>query len=488
MAAQLQPKKDPLAPADAATAAPSVDSIMAAQPARLAALQGDVDDTDKQVKDINTKEGALKMPDLQPVPQPTVPQTDPAKIWGSAAMLMAGIGGLMTRRPLVTAMNAATKVFEAYKQGDSEAAKAAYDSWKAANENALKIADFQQKEYKDALDGYEKDKTGALAALRSKMVAFQDTTGVQQLDIHGIQGAQQHLIELKRLAAEQARAAPAIDKGNDQHQAAMEIKSALSDLRQAQGSKDPAKIQAATDKLKQAHQDAVEMNEAYGKGGTTTGSFRSLPAMVANKFAQEHPDASAEDAENFAADYMAKNRAVTAFDTGVQGNSIRSFNTAIYHLSTLNGLIDALNNGDVTAVNKMAQAVAKQTGKPAPTNFDAAKAIVGDEIVKAIVGGGGALADRENAQNQINKAESPEQLRGVIQTYKDLMGGQLRGLKKQYESSTDRKDFDKKLFPETIKQLGGDSGERGPAPAHKGGKPIWPDGDHWAYEDGSTVK
>ena len=34
------------------------------------------------------------------------------------------------------------------------------------------------------------------------------------------------------------------------------------------------------------------------------------------------------------------------------------------------------------------------------------------------------------------------------------MAGQLHGLKKQYEKDTGKKDFDSKLLPETLKQMG----------------------------------
>ncbi|MDE2104284.1 MAG: hypothetical protein KGL39_44010, partial [Patescibacteria group bacterium] len=54
-------------------------------------------------------------------------------------------------------------------------------------------------------------------------------------------------------------------------------------------------------------------------------------------------------------------------------------------------------------------------------------------------------------------ANSPEQLYQVIKTYKNLMGGQLRGLKFQYEDATGFKTgpyaFDQGLAPETIKEL-----------------------------------
>lgn len=303
--AALDPAKSPLAPAQPPT---SINSILAQQPQRVAELQGDVAEADKKVADINTKEGAMKMPELQAVPPPTPQPTDPSKIWGSAAMLLAGLGGMMTRRPIVTAMNAASKVFEAYRSNDQEAARTAYDSWKVANENAMKIADFQQKQYKEALDGYEKDKTGALASLKAKMAAFQDTTGIQQLELHGIQGAQQHIIELERLQNDIAKAKPGLEKGNDQHMLAMEMRSALAELKQATASGDQAKIQAANDKVKRAHQDAVEMNAAYGKGGTA-GNPRSLPAAFAQKYLQEHPDATAEDLENAASEYREKQSA-----------------------------------------------------------------------------------------------------------------------------------------------------------------------------------
>lgn len=151
--------------------------------------------------------------------------------------------------------------------------------------------------------------------------------------------------------------------------------------------------------------------------------------------------------------YAGKNKTVSAFDTGKQGDATKSFNVGIAHLNTLNGLVDALGNKDEKTLNKIKQGFKEEFGSDAPTNFDAAKAIVGDEIIKAIVGGGGALADRENAQNQIDRAKSPDQLKGVIETYKDLMAGQLGGLRKQYESSTGLKDFDKKLLPTTIEQL-----------------------------------
>jgi hypothetical protein len=154
---------------------------------------------------------------------------------------------------------------------------------------------------------------------------------------------------------------------------------------------------------------------------------------------------------------------------------VTSFNTAIDHLGTMDKLVDALNNGDIKAFNSLGNAVARQTGAPAPTNFDTARHIVGAEIQKAIIRAGGTGKEREEAANAFANAGSPAQLKGVIDTYKQLLGGQLNSLEMQYTANTGRKDFNKKLSPtaqETVRKL---RGEGGTAPAGNGvdaGNPL----------------
>jgi hypothetical protein len=143
--------------------------------------------------------------------------------------------------------------------------------------------------------------------------------------------------------------------------------------------------------------------------------------------------------------FGAANKTLKDFSTGKQGNAIRSFNVSLSHLDTLDRLTDALGNGNTKIVNKVANEYAAQTGGTAPTNFDAAKKIVTDEVVKAIVGSGGGVGDREAAAATIDKANSPAQLKQVISTYKELMRGQLDGLRQQYEANTGRDDFDRYL-------------------------------------------
>ena len=148
--------------------------------------------------------------------------------------------------------------------------------------------------------------------------------------------------------------------------------------------------------------------------------------------------------------YNAVQKATSDFTTGKNGNTVRSFNVAISHLSTLSQLADALHNNDTQAVNKIGNFFSQQTGGAAVTNFDTAKKVVADEVVKAIVGSGGGVHDREEAAKVILASNSPAQLNGAIKNYTTLMHGQLDGLQHQYESTTGLKDFDKFLTPEAL--------------------------------------
>jgi hypothetical protein len=147
-------------------------------------------------------------------------------------------------------------------------------------------------------------------------------------------------------------------------------------------------------------------------------------------------------------DVASRGQAVKAFATGKQGQQVNAFNTAIDHLSTMDKLSDALQNNDIKAFNALGNTVARQTGQPAPTNFDAAKQIVTAEVIKAVVASGGGVTERQEAERNFAAANSPAQLKGVIDTYKQLLGGQLKSLNLQYENTTGRKDFDKKLTPD----------------------------------------
>jgi hypothetical protein len=152
--------------------------------------------------------------------------------------------------------------------------------------------------------------------------------------------------------------------------------------------------------------------------------------------------------------YGLTEKAVNAFNVGRQSNNVRSFNVALEHLDTLQDLGDALNNRNLQAFNKAANFWKTQTGQEAPSNFEGAKQLVAAEIVKAITATGGGVTDREEAQKTVSAASSPQQLAGIINTYKSLFVGQLHGLEEQYVAATGRSDFkDKYLTAKARKEF-----------------------------------
>jgi hypothetical protein len=194
------------------------------------------------------------------------------------------------------------------------------------------------------------------------------------------------------------------------------------------------------------------------------GTPRSATALAVQRYIEATPNATADDISAFNAKMKMQGNAATAFGTGKQGQTINSINVAVDHLGTMRQAADALRNGNIQLFNKLGNDFAAATGNDAPTNFDAVKQIVADEVVKSIVGSGAAAGDREKAQAILSRANSPDQLSGAISEIQKLMAGQLRGLRLQYKNSTGQDDFETHLLPETRQQLeklepsGGSSG------------------------------
>ena len=148
--------------------------------------------------------------------------------------------------------------------------------------------------------------------------------------------------------------------------------------------------------------------------------------------------------------YKVREKTEKDFSTGKQGEAVKTMNVAVDHLDTLQGAATALKNGNLPIFNKIANDYAKNTGQPAVTDFNALKSIVGSEVAKAVAGGATALGDREEIRKEIDAANSPAQLAGVIHKYQKLLTGQLSGLETEYKAGggTDEK-WQKKLNDRT---------------------------------------
>jgi hypothetical protein len=232
----------------------------------------------------------------------------------------------------------------------------------------------------------------------------------------------------------------------------------------------------AFDAFMQAHPDATpEQQAAFVQ---STGSApRSAPAMAVRQFMKENPDADSGQVIGFASKYGEVVKAARDFGTGQQGNQLRSLGAVANHFDTLDDLGKNLGNTNERTINRLRAAIKTEFGIDAVPNFDLAKKIVGDEVVKAVIGNGaGGVTDRAALQADFDRANSPAQLSGVINTAKKLIAGQFDALRQQYYSSTfgDKNkeygidDFNEKLTPgakELLKMGGKPTTEEKPPPA-----------------------
>lgn len=413
--------------------------------------------------------------------------------FGSVGSLFALMAAAFTHRPMVNGLMGAASAMKAIKQGDEQAYQRAYDAWKDNTDEAFKRHQTMMDDYNRILE-VAKDKADFAS---NEWVAATQKYSDTQAKLLAESGQFGKLAELlnarESLALRGAELKPQLEEANMKNQVffgiidkwkvdhGAEIETDARGNTKITGG--PQQIPPGI--LSQAWQ-AVHSPQVIMSGGGN--ALTDLPAnatkaeigdamkksdprayMIANYqmpppsgFGSNNPNMKQLYADVFAMNpnysaprYNEINRAVTAFGTGKQGDAVKAFNVGILHLDTLQDLAEALHNGDVTAFNAVKQQFATQFGKDAPTNFDIAKQFIASEITKAVIGSGssGSLTDREQLQSNILNSRSWGQLAGGIQTYKQFMAGQLKGLSHQYKADTGLDNFDDLLLPESKAEL-----------------------------------
>jgi hypothetical protein len=142
--------------------------------------------------------------------------------------------------------------------------------------------------------------------------------------------------------------------------------------------------------------------------------------------------------------------------SGKGGQQLTAFNTAMTHLDTLDRLAGDLNNTDLQIANKAKQAWAEQTGNPAPANFAAAVNAMSGEVAAALKASGATDQEIAHVGATFSRAQSPAQLKGAINTYRELLKGKAGQLKRQYDSGMQGKPaFQDSTSNDPFAQFGG---------------------------------
>jgi hypothetical protein len=121
-----------------------------------------------------------------------------------------------------------------------------------------------------------------------------------------------------------------------------------------------------------------------------------------------------------------------AFTAGNDGRNIGALNTAAVHLDQLNDVAAAMSNGSFVPGNQLWNRVRSTFGSAAPTNFESLKSAVAGEMANALKGNA-TDPEIKAISNNLQAANSPQQLAGAIQTNLHTLGAKLQTYKERYE-------------------------------------------------------
>lgn len=118
------------------------------------------------------------------------------------------------------------------------------------------------------------------------------------------------------------------------------------------------------------------------------------------------------------------------------GTMIRRLGVTINHMQVLRQYLQALQNGDVSTINRAKMAVQKELNlSSVPATVDALTPILSNEMTAAINSRGGTGHERDAATDALGKSRDYGVQADILGGETKLLAGQLGGLKTQYEAS-----------------------------------------------------
>ena len=384
-------------------------------------------------------------PDLKPAPKSDDYQTDPMKTFGSAAMVLATLGSLMTRRPLTSALNAGAALNHAVAENDASRFKSAFQTWKAETDNAWKMADWQHQHYDDIMKKIDKGEEGAEEELRLKAVEFQDPTLEHATKLGEYQnamlGRQKALLEYQTSKRDLTAYNDAIQGGIDDFKAknkkpdgtpyqdseipktimANIVLKAQSDMKQAQlGKYGDDKNKPKLSEVDARHiagrmfLDPTAAQRALGYGDSVDKTY------VDHIFGQMQEELKLSDADIVAMQAGAKASANAISNVTKQYSLIASFEETMENNIKIAEKLATKGQGTEAGpvINRWIQAGRVATGDPDVKAFNDAVKTVASEYAKISTGATGAAAASDTAtarsDEMISNLDTPESLHNVF--------------------------------------------------------------------------
>ncbi len=392
----------------------------------------------------------------QPPPKAQQPPATPQRQnqhddenWLFAASLLGALAGGLTRRHMTNALGAFSGAMEGYQEGSRQKFDQNMKIWEVENKKIQETNKTAMDEYRSVLENTKLSQDQMSIALQLAAAKYDDKAMAESAKTKNFFQIAQHY----------DKEAQALEQLDRSHKSLSESRAAATAREQEQlAIQYVSRNQPVIDAIIRGDRAPPPVNPRTGLQGAidramTAAIYAQAPDFQYGQFEIKQAAKKAEARVRAQTDAKLEQGVLLAFGRGPEARSVRSLNVAIAHLDTLEELGRALGNSDFPRLNQLANRVEIELGYPMPKSFDAAKQIVSAEILKSVVPTGGGVYERQEAANNISNAASWDQLIDVTHTYKSLLGGQMKGLQKQYEHNTKRTDFLDMLEPETVKAL-----------------------------------
>jgi len=123
---------------------------------------------------------------------------------------------------------------------------------------------------------------------------------------------------------------------------------------------------------------------------------------------------------------------------GTVGQQVLAFNTAMRHAGLLSDAVDQLHNGNMQLANKIGTAISVQFGNNPVTNFNTIKTYLAGELAKGFGGGVATDSSRAEANAILSTIQSPQQLKGGLQSAVKLLQGKIGAQEDAYQATVKR--------------------------------------------------
>ena len=292
-------------------------------------VAGELKKSAERAGDIESRLAALKVPSPPELTEPTKPPTtadipNPLSSFGSVAAAFGMLASLMTRRPLITALNAATGAIVGAREGNQAEFKRNYEVWKQNSEYANEVNAWQTKRYQMIMDQYKNNIDKMQAELKVEAIRNNDVVMAHTIESGDIRNSENLLTDRTRLGLEAQRVGLQMAEQKPMLDAYMDLSAANKELAAAKKSGDPNKIADATKKVQDARNNVRETVLAT--------SPAAIVAEERGRIAQEQKvqksvaslDVARDEVTNLLTEIDDLNRRSSVGVTGIRGMASRT--------------------------------------------------------------------------------------------------------------------------------------------------------------------